>query len=168
VLKDKLLFLVRFFASAIVLFLLWFFVRDAYISVVGRVSVWFSDVFSRGRLEYLFTRAGELFVRSYSMRADFSVSANPVVANIIPFWALLVASKSIRWNKRLRDALLGFGILIIFHIVALSVIILFVESGSSTLEGIKVFIDALLLAFLPFFLWMFFAGREISFDRMFE
>ncbi|OQX89096.1 MAG: hypothetical protein B6D65_04945 [candidate division Zixibacteria bacterium 4484_93] len=167
-LRDKLLFLARFFASAIVLFLLWFFVRDAYISVVGRISVWLSSIFSLGKLEYLVTRSGKLFVRSYAMRADFSVSANPVVANIIPFWALLVASKNIHWNKKLKDALLGFGILLLFHIVALSVIILFVESGSTTLEGIKVFIDALLLAFLPFFLWIFFAGREVSFDRMFE
>ncbi|MBN2543609.1 hypothetical protein JXI42_12155 [bacterium] len=165
---KKISLLLKFFLVTFLAFLVWAFAFEKYYLIfVGNIVALISNVLPvfAGRVELIrfptgeWVKDGSLLFRVFSMRADMKITADAITANVIPYTALCFATV-MKLVDKVKALIIGYLILIPFHILAMIFIVTLYIHGSATIEGIKIFMDGIFLALLPIGLWFLLVVRK--------
>jgi hypothetical protein len=157
-LKSLLWLFVKFVLFATAFFAIWVLIGEKlYLPLLG----WLISVLPAGlgKIQFLGLRKSELIFRVFILRADVGIDAKSIAVDFAPFWALVLASPG-TIRGRFWDLLRGTIMLFLLHIIAIFVILKMTISGSIFIEGIKIFIDGVLLPLAPVLLWFMFMDRK--------
>ncbi|MBN1756291.1 hypothetical protein JW877_08780 [bacterium] len=158
----KTLFLLKFLGITVLAFFVWAFALEGYyLRIIGHIMAIISRIIPifKGQIDVLWVKGEDILFRVYALRADLKIAVGGLTANIIPFTALTLATKLDKKSKIVGLGL-GYLILVIFHIIALSIILILYISQSSTINGIKIFMDGVFLTLLPIALWFLLILRK--------
>ena len=165
---NKVIFVLKFLLVTFLAFLVWAFAFEKYYLIfIGNAMVLISKLLpvfgdKLGLIKFAngeWVKEGCLLFRVFSRRVDMKITVDSITANIIPYTALCFATV-ITLKDRLKALLYGYLILILFHLLALSFILILYIHGSATIEGIKIFLDGVFLTLLPIGLWFLFVLKK--------
>ena len=160
-------FLLRFLAFAAVLFALWSFggLGDAYARLVVVLSnplMWSVTGFSVSRVEPI-ARGLDVFIRKGAEEVLIPLQPREVFSGILPFLALMGASRGLSILQRLRATAIGLGVMVVFH---LGLMLLAPFLATPHVAWVNTIIDIIYgfyglvgFAALPFFLWFWLTQR---------
>ncbi len=151
--------LLKFALFATLLFVFWIFILESsYHTLLGKITALIP--FPADRVDFVALKGKELIFRLYALRADLGIEARSITANLALFWALILASAFSSLLKRICALIGGTFILCLLHITAIYFIIRLYIQETVLLEGIKVFVDGLLLGLVPLLLWLLFIDKK--------
>lgn len=153
---------------AILIFPIWhFFIQPSYIKIVGRAVTVFNPLFPFGKMELYSSESARITYKierfgANEITAGVVVDLASIVTNIVPLLALVFATATL-FKKRLIGGAIGTLVAFVSHIIAISIILLWQNSGNSrSLEGLKIFTDGIILAGLPILYWSVWAGFAVK------
>jgi len=161
--KTRLKFILLSIAIATAFFpLIRFVLMKPYLILIGSIVSALGGILPYGKAvlsERVVAGTGEIAFDLFKYRKTILVDAASIITNLVPLIALVLATP-VKWIKRTIGAGIGIGILMISHILAISVILIWQTSPSGeSIEGFKIFIDGILIFALPLLYWAVWADK---------
>jgi|GEM_PF-700106 len=144
-------FLERFIAFSSVPFLIWLGLNKAYGAVILKMS------------EFVLNGVGYTVQGlQIEVMPDPSVGVYTATFNLVAFVALILATRSIGWDKKIKAMLIGLPVIIVGHIV-FSVFEVIAGIQGQQQQAFQVMLTAQLVGqyFLPFGLWLAFTYKDV-------
>jgi len=134
--------------------LLWFILKFLGVSFVLFIIWWW-------KIQGFYLLAFENFVELLWTDSKIPKSSIWIFSNLIPFASLMIITKGLKINERLKKLGWGILILILWHVVS---VLIFFYSTSIRLEPVRILFYTLyfLSIALPFFLWLIFFRRKLK------
>ena len=146
-------FILKFFLYAILLFVFWIYILEKpYAILLGHITPFVYKPF--GQIEYLRLIDNQLLFRVFQIKADIGIDYKSIISNFALFWSLVLASP-FRYNlDRIRGLIIGSFVLFLLHIISIHFILKLYIHNTVFLEGVKIFIDGVLLGLIPILCWI--------------
>ncbi len=152
--------LLKFAGFAVLLFVFWIYILESgYYRLLGHIAQ--LTPFSYGDIDYLTQKGGEIVFRVFAIKSDLGIEVRSITANLVLFWALILATPFKFLINRLYALIGGTILLFGLHILAIYFIIRLYVQQTVLLEGIKIFIDGVLLGLVPLLLWFLFMDKRV-------
>lgn len=142
---------------ALAFFPVWrFLLQGPYLKLLGFVVAKLGDIFPYGD-SALSTRIipepGEIAFDLFEKRQTIVIEVSSIITNIVPLIALVFATP-VSLKRRFIGGIIGIGIAFALHIIATVIILSWqVNADTGSLEGLKIFMDGVLIAAFPLLYW---------------
>ena len=160
--KTRTRFIILAVLFALVFFPLWrYLIQQQYLWLLGWIVAALGNILPYGKTvlsSRIIPAVGEVAFDLFDFRKTVVIDLSSIVTGIVPLLALVFATP-VKIKSRLLGAGLGVTVTMISHIVATAIILCWqAQADTGAIEGLKIFIDGVLIAALPLLYWAVWIG----------
>ncbi len=164
--RHKWRFFGYFALYALVLSVIWFKLHAAYIHIPVVISDWILGLVGYGGdVVIVAVRESKTYVRFPEYAPQRAYLAMNMVFNLVPFFALVLATPRITLMRIVEVLGYGLAAMIVLHILSIMSVFFRVATDFFWNDVVYYFFATLLEALSPLILWFVFIGREFLFLR---